>query len=139
MEAIFKFIGGFIGLALFMFWWSMMVDAWHNESIEDRWRYVVIIFFLSFVGAGWYWYYKKKPRDDVEKEQRKRLMKQEKPKKRLKINKDKILDVILFVGGTFIIVVNLLSGGRGVALSVAIGVAMVVLGILRRYWKKKGE
>ena len=53
--------------------------------------------------------------------------------------KDKILDIILFVGGTFIIVYNLLYGGSWVPASVAIGVAMVVLGILRRNWKKNKD
>jgi len=49
MEVIYNFIGAFIGLALIMFWWSMMFDAWHNESSEDRWLYIGIIFFLSIV------------------------------------------------------------------------------------------
>lgn len=132
-----KLIGWMLGLALFLFWLKMMSDAWHNESIEDRWRYVLIIMFLSFVGAGWYYYYRKKPRDDIEKKQRKQLMQQEKGDKRFKINKDKIYDVVLFVGGSLIIVANMLDGRRPNGGVVAIGVAMIVYGFLRRNWKKK--
>ena len=136
MEEIF-IVGGFIiFLVLIKFWWVMIFDAWDYESTEDRWRYIGIIFFLGFVGAGWYWFYRQKPRYDMEKEERKRLMKQEKPDNRLKMNKNKIFDVIVIVGGAFIVVVTLLSEGVEVAKGLAIGMAMIAFGFFRRRWKK---
>jgi uncharacterized membrane protein YedE/YeeE len=70
--------------------------------------------------------------------------------------KNKIYDVILFVGGAFIFTISLTGGYSGGAIlrggisrstgfvfwsiiGMAIGVSMIVFGFLRRSWNKKDE
>ena len=59
--------------------------------------------------------------------------------------KNKIYDVIFFVGGAFIVVYSLVAGHNAFSGgfrnwaggAIAVGVSLIVIGFLRRSWNKK--